>query len=123
MSLVPFCIQDINRFYGEKNKCLSSYSYLPAFSPHFNNSSDSLWLPWRLGLSHPHEIHVAGQQGEVGKLLGLVGSAQVPIGQQDINYQLEVGLPSDGLPKQNNSWTGKRKEVEYDGYDIQLQLR
>lgn len=54
-------------------------------------------------LSHPHEVHVAGQQGEVRHLLGFVNTAEVTVGQQNVNYQLQVGLPSDRLPEQNHS--------------------
>lgn len=65
-----------------------------------------------MSLSHPHEVHVAGEQGQVRHLLGLVNVTEVTIGQQDINYQLQVGLPSDRLPEQNYScvlnYTGQK---------------
>lgn len=54
-------------------------------------------------LSHPHKVHVTGQQGEVGHRLGVVSTAEVTIGQQNINDQLQVGLPSNWLPEQNYS--------------------
>lgn len=62
-------------------------------------------LPWRMCLGHPHKVHVTGQQGEVRHRLGVVGAAEVTIGQQNINDQLQVGLPSNWLPEQNYSCT------------------
>lgn len=56
-------------------------------------------LPWGMGLSHPHEVHVAGQQGELRHGLGVVRTAEVTVGQQDIDDQLQVGLPSNRLPE------------------------
>lgn len=54
-------------------------------------------------LGHPHEVHVAGQQGEVRHCLGVVNTAEVTFGQQNVNNQLQVGLPSNWLPEQNHS--------------------
>lgn len=54
-------------------------------------------------LGHPHEVHVAGQQGEVRRRLGFVNTAEVTIGQQNINNKLKVGLPSNWLPEKNHS--------------------
>lgn len=56
-----------------------------------------------MGLGHPHEVHVAGHQREVRCLLGLVNTAEVTVGQQNVDYQLQVGLPSNRLPEQNHS--------------------
>lgn len=71
-------------------------------------------LPWRMCLSHPHEVHVAGQQREVGHLLGLVNIAEVTVGQQNIDDQLQVGLPSNWLPQQNHSCVSvKLKKIYY----------
>lgn len=56
-------------------------------------------------LGHPHKVHVAGQQGEVRHRLGVVSTAEVTIGQQNISDQLQVGLPSNWLPEQNYSCT------------------
>lgn len=60
-------------------------------------------------LSHPHEVHVAGQQVKVRSVLGLVTTTEVTIGQQNVNYQLQVGFPSDRLAEQNHSclWNSK----------------
>lgn len=63
-----------------------------------------LGLPWGLRLGHPHEVHVAGQQGEVRRVSRAVGTAEVAVGQQDVDDQLQVGFPSDRLPEQNHSW-------------------
>ena len=63
--------------------------------------------PWRLCLCHPHQVHVAGQQGEVSRGLGLVNTVEVTVGQQNVNNQLQIGLPSDGLPEQNHRCTWK----------------
>lgn len=56
-------------------------------------------LPWGMCLGHPHKVHVAGQQGEVRHGLGVVRTAEVTVGQQDVDDQLQVGLPSNGLPE------------------------
>lgn len=65
---------------------------------------NGVWrLPWRLRLGHPHEIHVAGQQGEVRHVLWVVGTAEVAVGQQNVDDQLQVGFPSNRLPEQNHS--------------------
>lgn len=60
-------------------------------------------LPWRMCLRHPHEVHVAGQHGEVRCLLGSVDIAEVTVGQQNIDYELQVGLPPNWLSQQNHS--------------------
>lgn len=54
-------------------------------------------------LGHPHKVHVAGQQGEMRHGLGVMGTAEVTVGQQNIDNQLKVGLPSNGLPEQNHT--------------------
>lgn len=54
-------------------------------------------------LGHPHEVHVAGQQREVAHGLGVVRTAEVAVGQQNIDDQLQVGLPSNRLPEQNHT--------------------
>lgn len=56
-------------------------------------------LPWGMCLRHPHQVHVAGQQGEMRHGLGVVRTAEVTVGQQDIDDQLQVGLPSNRLPE------------------------
>lgn len=60
------------------------------------------WLPGRVRLGHPHEVHVAGQQGDVRRLPGLVNTAEVSVGQQNVDDELQVGLPSDRLPEQDH---------------------
>lgn len=61
--------------------------------------------PWGLRFGHPHEVHVTGQHGDVRAVLVPIGIAGVAAGEQNIDDQLQVGLPSDRLPKQNNSRT------------------
>lgn len=60
-------------------------------------------LPWRMCVSHPHKVRVAGQQGGVRCVLGVVKVAEITVGQQNIDYQLQVGFPSNRIPKQNHS--------------------
>lgn len=40
-----------------------------------------------------------------------IGIAGVAAGEQNIDDQLQVGLPSDRLPKQNNSWENKNYKI------------
>lgn len=75
-------------------------------------------------LGHPHEVHVAGQQGEVRIVLGVVNTAEVTVGQQNVHYQLQVGLPSNRFPEQNHScmWRSKidTKSCRYQQLNAQL---
>lgn len=72
------------------------------FKHYFEND-----LPGRICFSHPHEVHVTGQNGEVRRRLGLMRITEVTVGQQNIHYQLQVGLPSNRLPEQNHSCVRK----------------
>lgn len=54
-------------------------------------------LPWGMCLGHPHKVHVAGQQREMRHGLGVVRTAEVTVGQQHVDDQLQVCLPSNGL--------------------------
>lgn len=69
-----------------------------------------------MSLGHPHKVHVAGQQGEMRHGLGVVRTAEVTVGQQNIDDQLQVGLPSNGLPEQHHTcvwnWKSQVKPVK-----------
>lgn len=62
-------------------------------------------------LGHPHEVHVARQQGEVRHRLGVVNTAEVTVGQQNVNNQLQIGLPPNWLSEQNHSCVHRRSET------------
>lgn len=51
--------------------------------------------PGILGLGHPEQVHVAGQNRDVRVPLRTPVIVWVPIGQQYVYNKLEVGLPSD----------------------------
>lgn len=54
-------------------------------------------------VGHPHKVRVAGQQRGMRRVFGVVKVAEITVGQQNVDYQLQVGLPSNRIPKQNHS--------------------
>lgn len=63
---------------------------------------DPVSLPGHLGFSHPKEIHVAGQDREMGIGSRCQTSPRVPIAEKDIYDQLQACLPADWLPKKEH---------------------
>lgn len=54
-------------------------------------------VPGILGLGHPQQVHVTGQDGDMRVLHRTPGIIWVPVCQEYVNDELEVGLPSDWL--------------------------
>ena len=68
--------------------------------------------PGQNGLGHPLEVHVAGQDGEVGAGDGRGGGGGVAVGHENIHQELEGGLPPDGLPEHHHGLHPREELVE-----------
>lgn len=73
-------------------------------------------LPWRRGLCHPHQIHVAGKNRQLERQLEIVGKGRTPVRQEHIDEELKVRLPSDRLPKQDDRCKEQTLRVRTDGH-------
>lgn len=57
---------------------------------------------WHGGLAHPHQVDVAGQDGQVGVGDFSWGFMRTAVSDQDVDQQLQVALPPDRFSKQND---------------------
>ena len=76
-----------------------------------NWCSHCVWLPdeegavaeaGHDGLGHPLEVHVAGEDGQVRVVDGAGRRRGVPVRQQDVEEELQGGLPPGGLAEQDH---------------------
>lgn len=68
--------------------------------------------PGHLGFSHPKEIHVTGENREMGVGGRCHTSPRVPIAEKDIHDQLQACLPADWLPKEQHPFKEQRHRDE-----------
>lgn len=71
---------------------------------------DPVSSPRHLGLGHPEEVCVAGQDREVGVGGRCQTRARVPITQEDVHDQLQAGLPTHWLPKEEHPCRAQVRE-------------
>lgn len=72
-------------------------------------------LPGHLGFSHPQEVHVTGQHGQVGVGGCRQAGPRVPVAEEDVHDQLQARLPAHGLPEEEHPCEGKDTGVRVQG--------
>lgn len=75
----------------------------------------SVSLPGHLGFCHPKEVHVTGQNREMGVRDRRQTRSGVPIAEKHIHDQLQACLPAHRLPKEEHPLKEQRHSVRVQG--------